>query len=80
MDFLLDPTVKFGDNSANRISPISGFGVANRVVFNMGGSGAIDNLAAEVVPEPASLLVWGGLAAVGRGFARRRRRVREKVA
>lgn len=72
-----DPTIEFGDHSANRISPIS-FSVAtgdtadfNRVVFNMGGSGAIDNIVMTQVPAPASfvLLAMGGVMC-----SRRRRR------
>ncbi|MEL6797916.1 MAG: PEP-CTERM sorting domain-containing protein [Planctomycetota bacterium] len=66
-----DPSVVFGNNTANRISPIAAtdFGVAgfDRVVINIGGSSAYDTF---VVPAPASaaLLGLGGLAA-----ARRRR-------
>lgn len=71
-----DPTVSFGDNSANRISPISigdlnpmtrgtaaGF---DRVVFALGGSGAIDTIT--YVPEPTtlSLVALGGIALVRR--------------
>ncbi|MEO1716488.1 MAG: hypothetical protein AAFR76_05195 [Planctomycetota bacterium] len=66
-----DPTVVFGNNTANRISPIAAtdFGVLgfDRVVINIGGSSAYDTF---VVPAPASAAVLGlsGLAA-----ARRRR-------
>ena len=68
-----DPTVRFGDNSANRIAVmtadalgISGF---TSVVIHVGGSGAYDNIV--VIPAPASglMLGIGGLAAM-----RRRRR------
>jgi hypothetical protein len=66
-----DPTVVFGDNHANRIQPITAasLGVAgfDRVVINLGGSGAIDNL---VIPSPSTAIL-----AVGAGlFASRRRR------
>jgi hypothetical protein len=47
---LHDPSVVFGDRSANRIRPIpaSRFGAAgfDRVVLQLGGSGAIDNVTA----------------------------------
>ncbi|MCB9853438.1 MAG: PEP-CTERM sorting domain-containing protein [Phycisphaerales bacterium] len=71
-----DPTVVYGNNSANRISPISigdldpasrgaalGF---DRVVFALGGSGAIDTI--QYVPEPAtlSLVVLGGITMIRR--------------
>ncbi|MEO0632107.1 MAG: hypothetical protein AAFY46_15500, partial [Planctomycetota bacterium] len=64
-----DPTVSFGNNSANRISPIvaTDFGVAgfDRVVINVGGSSAYDTF---VVPAPASAAIAGvaGLASVRR--------------
>jgi len=72
-----DPTVEYGNNHANRIAPISlsdltlsdenadaeGF---NRVVFSMGGSGAIDTI--NFIPEPTtlSLLALGGVALIRR--------------
>ncbi|MCA9254279.1 MAG: PEP-CTERM sorting domain-containing protein [Phycisphaerales bacterium] len=71
-----DPTVVYGNNSANRINPIgindldpmsrgtaTGF---DRVVFVLGGSGAIDTI--QYVPEPAtlSLLTLGGVALIRR--------------
>jgi hypothetical protein len=72
-----DGTIVWGDNSANRINSLTPAEVTlltgtamttfDRIVINMGGSGAIDNL---VIPEPgtAGLLVLGmlGLAAMGR--------------
>lgn len=81
----LDPSVAYGDNSANRIDPIlaeslglSGF---DKVKVFMNGSGAVDNVTFgtptnnDPVPEPASLAIWaiGGLA--GLGYYARRRRV-----
>lgn len=69
-----DPTVEFGNRSANRISPIAfndatgGLAEFNRVVFNMGGSGGIDNIVLTQVPAPASfaLLAMGGLVCTRR--------------
>ncbi len=69
-----DPTIVFGDNTINRIRPITAdnFGALgfDRVVINLGGSGAFDNIVTGVIPAPASgaLLAMGGLVA-----ARRRR-------
>lgn len=58
-----DPSVKYGDNSANRISPITaralGLPSFDRVVLNFGGSGGTDNLFFTPVPEPASLAMLG---------------------
>lgn len=70
-----DPTVAFGNNSANRINPIlaseigaTGF---DRVIVHMGGSGAIDNI--NFVPEPTSmiLLAGGALLAIRRRVGRK---------
>ncbi len=75
MDFIditspfYDPTVQFGDNSANRIAPIGGFGDFNRAVFSMGGSGAIDNV--QVIPEPGTLAVWTLLSGIAGCWWRR---------
>ncbi|MEM7366707.1 MAG: PEP-CTERM sorting domain-containing protein, partial [Pseudomonadota bacterium] len=77
---MMDSTIQFGDNSANRISLLSAvdFGLAedsvfNSVEFELGGSGALDNIVYTAVPEPSVLALFGmGLAAVG--LARRRQR------
>ncbi len=75
-DPFYDPTIEFGNNSANRIQPIgaSQFGLASfgRVQINLGGSGAVDNLTFST-PAPTGLvgllavLLVGGLFRVWRG-------------
>lgn len=66
-----DPTIAFGNNHANRVQPVlaSRFNVAgfDKVVINVGGSSAWDNL---VVPAPTSAAVLG---LAGLATARRRR-------
>ena len=63
-----DASVVFGDNTANRISPITagalaqaGFGDAvngfDRVIIHAGGSSAYDNI---VIPAPSGLLALAG--------------------
>jgi hypothetical protein len=67
----LDPTIVFGDNTANRVEPIAAqdFGVDSfdQVIVNLGGSGALDNITYTPVPEPGALLLiclgLGGFAA-----------------
>lgn len=75
-----DPTIKFGDHTANRIKPITaaqlGKGVTqfDRVLFNLGGSGGLDNVTftfVGAVPEPATGLA--ALAGAALLFPRRRR-------
>lgn len=71
-----DPTVRYGDNSANRIRPITarqvGMPQFDRVVLNFGGSGATDNIFFTPVPEPSTLGLVG--LAVPVLLVRRRRR------
>ncbi|MEE8510658.1 MAG: PEP-CTERM sorting domain-containing protein, partial [candidate division NC10 bacterium] len=74
-----DSSVMFGNNSVNRIDPIlaSDFGAAafNKVVFNFGGSGGLDEVVFAPVPEPGTLLLIGsGLVGLGVGARRRNRR------
>lgn len=67
-----DPTVRFGNNSANRISVITsealGISGFTSVVINVGGSGGYDNIV--VVPATGAPAVLAGLGLV---LARRRR-------
>lgn len=72
------PGVVFGDNSANRINPMTaqqmnilGF---NEVVINMRASGGIDNVSFEAIPEPSSALI--GMGMLIPLLARRRRTTR----
>lgn len=68
--------IAFGDRSANTVAPLvvsalnAAFDSADEVVIELGGSGAVDNLRFELVPEPqtAALLGLGllGLCAPGR--------------
>ncbi|XAL98604.1 MYXO-CTERM sorting domain-containing protein [Phycisphaeraceae bacterium D3-23] len=81
-----DPSIEFGDNTANRISPLTaeqlrdhGFGDAvefDRVIVSLGGSGAVDNIVFGTddpptgVPSPSAALA--GLALLGLTIRRRR--------
>lgn len=72
-DFLdggvFDQDAEFGNNTVNRIAPIGGFGLFDRIEITLGGSGAVDNLV--LLPAPGAL----GLVGLGLGFlalARRR--------
>ena len=69
-----DPYIEYGNNTANRISPITAMDLEiesfDRVIITMGGSGGIDNVVFEAfpvtnVPEPttAILIVLGLLVA-----------------
>ncbi len=75
---LRDGTVSFGNNSLNRIIPLTnaelGTGPWDSVTIQLGGSAGLDNVVFVTVPEPSTLLLLGtGLAAVG---VRRHRRMR----
>ena len=58
-----DPTVQFGNNSANRIQPITaqrlGMPHFDLVVISFGGSGGTDNILFTPVPEPSTLALLG---------------------
>jgi hypothetical protein len=73
MEFLSNPTVAYGNHSANRIVDIVSGIAFDEVVIRMGGSGAVDNITVtNPVPEPASALLFGlGIVAVGSGLRRR---------
>ena len=57
----------FGNNTANRIPQITAEALAleqfKTVEINMGGSGAVDNITFEPIPEPSTFVLFGaGLA------------------
>ncbi len=63
-----DASISFGNNHANRFSPITSDDLGSlfdEVTLNLGGSGAIDNI---VIPSPGAiaLLSMGGLIATRR--------------
>ena len=68
--------VLLGNNSINRIAPIdlTGLGNIRRAEIKLGGSGALDNINANVIPEPGTVLLLGsGLAGLALWDWRRRR-------
>ena len=57
---IFDPTIEFGDNSANHVQPMSFFNGIGPLEFNearfvLEGSGAVDNIFFTVVPAPGPL-------------------------
>ena len=75
-----DPTIEFGNNTLNRIQPLTaeelgltlGF---DRVVVNIGDRAALDEITFEVVPEPGTAaLALAGFAGLHLATARSRRR------
>ena len=75
-----DDTIEFGNNSANRIVPITSSRLRaftgndtiesfDQIAINLGGSGAVDNIRFETfVPEPTSAMSWLMLCAAFVGF------------
>ena len=78
-----DETIVFGNNSANRIVPITSSRLRaftgnnliesfDQIAINLGGSGAVDNIVFEnFVPEPTSAVSWLMIGAAFVGFRRR---------
>ena len=78
-----DSTIEFGNNSANRIVPITSSRLRaftgdnliesfDQIAINLGGSGAVDNIVFEnFVPEPTSAVSWLMISAAFVGFRRR---------
>lgn len=65
-----DPTVRFGDRSANRITPITaqqlGIEGFTSVVLHIGGSSAYDNIVVVPAPAASALLAGAGLLTLRR--------------
>jgi hypothetical protein len=55
---VIDPTIEFGNNTANRIDPVSAsrLGAArfDEVQIYLGGSAGVDNIRYNTIPEPLS--------------------------
>ena len=77
-----DGTISFGDNTANRVLPLTPSEVSaltgqtltqfDRVVIQMGGSGGVDNITFTPIPEPSSFVLMGiGLASLALRGSRR---------
>lgn len=78
-----DDTIEFGNNSANRIVPITSTRLRaftgdstiesfDQIAINLGGSGAVDNIRfTNFVPEPTSLASWLVVCVAFTGFRRR---------
>lgn len=70
-----DSTIMYGNNTANRIQPITaamlGVDHFDKVIVSMGGSGAIDNVRFTAVPTPSAAAA--GLALLATLGLRRRR-------
>jgi hypothetical protein len=79
-DFMArDGTVSFGNNSLNRIIPLTNAefttGPWDSVTIVLGGSGGIDNVVFTTsTPEPSTIAIWSLLGLGGMAINRRRRR------
>lgn len=64
-----DPTVQYGENTANRIRPITaaslGVGQFNAVVVDFATSSAMDTIVYTPIPEPAAAALLLGLPMMG---------------
>ncbi|MBX2850336.1 MAG: hypothetical protein KTR15_01160 [Phycisphaeraceae bacterium] len=73
-----DPTIKFGNNSANRVAalkaPQLGMNKIERVTINLGGSGGVGDVRVTGVPTPTAAIA--GLAVMGVLLGRRGNRQR----
>ncbi|MEM9345098.1 MAG: hypothetical protein AAGB26_00645 [Planctomycetota bacterium] len=73
-----DPSIEFGDNSANRIEALTaaelGLEQIERVTINLGGSGGVGEFTVTGVPSPNAML--GGLGLMAMLVARRNSRKR----
>jgi len=61
-----DPSVGFGDGLANRIAPFTAEALGSsfdRVIIDLGGSGGVDRIDFEIVPEPSTAGVLAGALA-----------------
>jgi MYXO-CTERM domain-containing protein len=77
---LYDPSITYGEHSANRLAPISllpppegddAFTWVTRVEVGLGESGGVDNLFYTTVPSPGALALLGLAALAGRVYRRR---------
>ena len=76
-----DPSVKFGNNSANRIQALTaaelGLDRIERATINLGGSGGVGELKVTGVPSPTSALAGAALMGVLLGRRGNRKRLPE---